>query len=103
MASRGAQRRVTLRGRGIRLSANAAVSLNMAFHELATDAVRSGPLLGDNGPVDVEWTVDRSGPPGLAGIGWLESGGPAVVDTRRPGLGSRSMQQARARALVATS
>ncbi|SFK68078.1 HWE histidine kinase domain-containing protein, partial [Caulobacter sp. UNC279MFTsu5.1] len=87
--------RVALSGPAVRLGPNAAVTLNMAFHELATNAVKYGALSTPDGRVDVDWTVDADA--GTVIIDWRESGGPEVAIPSRRGFGSRLIEQALAR------
>lgn len=71
-------------GRTAELAPQIAVSLTLALHELATNAVKYGALSGSQGQVDVGWTTDE-GPLQLV---WRETGGPAVAPPQRRGLGS---------------
>jgi two-component sensor histidine kinase len=67
----------------------AAVSLVMAFHELATNAAKYGALSNSTGTVAVDWKVVASeSTPRLVGS-WHEIGGPAVAEPARKGFGSR--------------
>jgi PAS domain S-box-containing protein len=81
--------RIRMAGPTIRLGPNAAVTLNMAFHELATNAAKYGALSAAEGRVDVMWSVDRAGGRAIIDITWTERGGPAVARTRRKGFGYR--------------
>ena len=96
--------RVNAGGPGVRLGPNAAVSLNMAFHELATNAAKYGALSVGSGRVDVSWRIVRaiagaaSGPESNAvDICWTESGGPVVARPTRRGFGTRLIEQGIAR------
>ena len=82
--------RVAMAGPTIRLSPNAAVTLNMAFHELATNAIKYGALSTSEGGVEVTWTPEGAG----VVIEWCEFGGPAVNRPNRRGFGSRLIEQA---------
>ena len=99
-APAGQAARVRFSGPTIRLGPNAAVTMNMAFHELATNAVKYGALSTDEGRVDVEWSVVKTEVerPVLA-LDWRESGGPAVAAPTRRGFGSRLIEQGLAREL----
>jgi two-component sensor histidine kinase len=81
----------------VRLSPNAAVSLTMAFHELATNAGKYGALSSVAGRVDVEWKVDSAIEPTVVEIDWRESGGPPVSRPTRRGFGSRLVETGLAR------
>jgi two-component sensor histidine kinase len=73
----------------VRVGPKAAVSLVMAFHELATNAAKYGALSNDTGSLRVEWKeITGSDPPRLF-VKWQESGGPEVGPPRRQGFGSR--------------
>jgi len=91
--------RVAATGPLVTLGVNAAVTLNMAFHELATNASKYGSLSASHGRLDVDWTVDRSIDPAVVEIAWIEQGGPRVEPPRRRGVGSRLVQQGLAREL----
>jgi two-component sensor histidine kinase len=84
------QGRVSISGPAISLGPNAAVTLNMVFHELATNAAKYGALSNDAGHVNVSWALEDNG---AVRIDWRESGGPPVADPRRRGFGSRLIEQ----------
>lgn len=91
--------RVKLSGPNVRLSPNAAVSLTMAFHELATNAGKYGALSVIAGLVEVEWRVDSRIDPTVVEIDWRESNGPPVSPPSRRGFGSRLVEKGLAREL----
>ena len=91
--------RIVSAGPIIHLGPNAAVTLNMAFHELATNAAKYGSLSAGSGHLDVSWTVDRSVSPALVEIAWTERGGPPVKPPGRQGFGSRLLEQGLGREL----
>ncbi len=47
-----------LQGPEVRLSPNAAISLTMALHELATNALKHGALSAAEGSKDLSWELD---------------------------------------------
>jgi two-component sensor histidine kinase len=63
----------------------------MAFHELATNAVKYGGLSSDEGRVDISWAVDESKDSFM--LQWVESGGPAVRPPQKRGFGSRLIER----------
>lgn len=65
--------------------------LAMAFHELATNALKYGALSVPEGKVDVRWAVDADG---SLGITWEESSGPPVVVPTSTGLGTTLLTRA---------
>jgi PAS domain S-box-containing protein len=81
--------RFHINGPHVRLAPKTAVSMAMAVHELATNAVKYGALANDGGWVEIGWTVQ----PVAAGIdlrlSWVERGGPPVTPPERRGFGTR--------------
>jgi two-component sensor histidine kinase len=88
--------RVALMGPAVKLGPTAAVTLNMAFHELATNATKYGALSRPGGRIDVDWGMDE---PGAIVINWRETGGPPVTVPSRRGFGSRLIEQGLTREL----
>jgi PAS domain S-box-containing protein len=84
--------RVEVVGPAVRLGPNAAVTMGMAFHELATNAAKYGALSINSGHVGVRWSVDRSTGPLTLAIDWTERNGPAVEPPGRQGFGSRLLK-----------
>ena len=85
--------RCLIEGPSVRLTAKTAISLAMAFHELATNAVKYGAWLDDHGKVAVTWRID-AGPEGRRlRLEWRESGGPAIAAPSRRGFGSRLIER----------
>jgi PAS domain S-box-containing protein len=89
--------RVEVSGPNVRLSPNAAVSLTMAFHELATNAGKYGSLSAVDGRVAVAWKVDGPTDHPVVEIDWRETGGPPVSQPIRRGFGSRLVEKGLAR------
>jgi two-component sensor histidine kinase len=79
----------SLSRRDIRVGTQTAVSLVMAFHELATNAAKYGALSNSGGRITVDWMVDNRFSPPLLQIDWRESGGPQVAAPTRRGFGWR--------------
>ena len=75
-------------GPDLRLDPNFAVSLGMAVHELATNALKHGAWR-DEGQVSIVTDADDIG----VRITWRESGGPPVSEPARRGFGSRLLQR----------
>jgi PAS domain S-box-containing protein len=84
-------RSFTLDGDDLKLGPVTAVTMGMAFHELATNAVKYGALSVAGGKVLVAW---RMSPPGRLHVEWQEMGGPPVSPPQRRGFGSRLIEQA---------
>ena len=66
----------------------AAQSIGLALHELATNCVKYGAWSAPRGIVTVRWTLEQNVPdsPRLR-LEWRESGGPAVAEPERKGFG----------------
>jgi PAS domain S-box-containing protein len=80
-----AENRVSLEGPGIRLHPRTAISLSMAAHELATNAIKYGALSAASGRVSVRWSTDG----GRFALTWEESNGPTPAPPTRRGFGTR--------------
>lgn len=87
--------RVHIRGETLQLRPKALLSLSMALHELATNAVKYGALSNENGYVDIAWEVTRHEPRlRRVRLRWTEHDGPPVSAPTRRGFGSRLLTQA---------
>jgi len=84
--------RVTIEGEPYALLPAAAQGVAMALHELATNAVKHGALSTPEGQVRVSWTQGSESAPAV--ITWRESGGPAVREPARRGLGMNVLERA---------
>ena len=86
--------RITVEGMGVMLAANLVVSVSLAFHELATNAVKHGSLSVPDGRVDVTWKVVSAARVGRrVEIIWRESGGPPVRPPEHRGFGSQLLER----------
>jgi PAS domain S-box-containing protein len=83
--SRGGTR-TRLEGPSVLLARDAAQTMAVALHELATNAGKYGALSGDEGHVDVTWSQTEDG---SVIIQWTESGGPHVYTPSHAGFGTR--------------
>ncbi|RXF68463.1 PAS domain-containing sensor histidine kinase [Hansschlegelia zhihuaiae] len=92
-------RRIMIGGPEVRLSPTAAVTMTLAFHELATNAAKFGALSRPEGRVSVEWSIDRSRNGGAIDLEWREADGPIVAPPQRRGFGSRLIERGAAREL----
>jgi PAS domain S-box-containing protein len=82
-------RRYELPAHDIQVGPKAAVSLVMAFHELATNAAKYGALSNGDGLLRVDWKVSNEAQPPRLFVRWEETGGPLVRAPTRQGFGSR--------------
>ena len=79
--------RIRISGPDVQLTAAAAQTLGMAFHELATNAAKYGALSNPTGTVTIQWQLTGPEDHGLA-VEWRERGGPPVRPPSRTGFGS---------------
>jgi two-component sensor histidine kinase len=81
------------------------VALHMAFHELATNALKHGALSAPSGRVEVAWSIlrpanDAPPAPAVLDIAWRERDGPPVPGPpARTGFGTRLLEKGLARQL----
>lgn len=86
---------VSIDGPEVLVGQRPAVSLTMAFHELATNASKYGSLSTAAGGVSVEWALEpRAGDEnGDLRLDWREHGGPPLTEPERKGFGTRLLRQ----------
>lgn len=89
VAPYGPAERLRLSGPPVRLPAPAVVSLNLVFHELATNAAKYGALSVPGGHVELRWSAQA----GVVDIEWVERGGPHVAAPARRGFGTHLLEQ----------
>jgi two-component sensor histidine kinase len=87
------QPRFMLIGQPVELSADLAVPVGMALHELTTNAVRYGALSNPTGHVRVQWNVDEVEGTRKLHLEWREVGGPPVKEPQHRGFGSTLLQR----------
>lgn len=81
-----------LAGPDLMLSPKAVEVLTLAFHELATNALKYGALSVSGGKVSVRWaTFEKREKPWLA-IDWVEEGAPSRPPPTRRGFGSELIE-----------
>ena len=86
--------RLSVEGENLQLGTKATLALSVAFHELATNAVKYGALSSARGRVAVRWHVERGeGDSERLKLSWVESGGPPVVPPIQRGFGSRVLER----------
>jgi len=92
---------VSIKGEDVQLKPEAAQSLGLALHELATNAAKYGALSRVRGHVSIAW---KRLPPAWGGVielQWTESKGPKVSGPKRRGFGSMVIEHNLVRALGA--
>jgi PAS domain S-box-containing protein len=90
----GTRQRWTIEGPNIFLAPNEAMTLSLAFHELATNAAKFGALSNLAGRIDVRWSLRDAGEERYLDIEWVERGGPIVEPPLSRGFGSRLLERA---------
>src|SRR5215213_4951637 len=85
---------IALVGEGVTLPPRAALTLAMAFHELATNAAKYGALSVPSGKVEVRWDAAWAAvqTPSRLQISWHEQGGPPVHAPARRGFGTKFIE-----------
>ncbi len=98
-----ARQRFLVNGPEVWLDPRLTLAFTMAFHELATNAVKYGALSNEAGRVVLDWEIaDVVSSPRLR-LRWQEVGGPPVVAPTRTGFGSRLIERALASELGGTA
>jgi two-component sensor histidine kinase len=94
--------RFVVAGPDTRLYPKMAVSFAMAFHELATNALKYGSLSNEAGRVIVKWHIHRASDGPRLKLIWREEGGPEVEEPKKRGFGSRLIERGMAAELRGT-
>jgi len=77
-----------MHGPEVILTADAAQTLSLVLHELATNAAKFGALTKPEGRIAVDWQLDEElVDPRRFRITWRETGGPAVAPPQKTGFG----------------
>jgi PAS domain S-box-containing protein len=82
------QDRLRLAGDDVTLPSNAALTLGMTLHELATNAAKHGALSTAVGEVDVSWSCEGQ----QLVLLWQERGGPEVAPPEQRSFGTRLIE-----------
>jgi two-component sensor histidine kinase len=95
--------RCRIEGPDIQLSPKTALSLTMAMHELAVNALKYGAWSTCTGKVELTWKTYEA-PPGTTRLRleWRETGGPYVSPPARRGFGSRLIERGLATEMAGT-
>jgi PAS domain S-box-containing protein len=89
--------RVSIDGPSVSLSEHAAGGLALAFHELATNAIKYGALRAETGTISIKWTLTPGSDGKLFAMEWKENGGPPVRPPSSEGFGAMVIRQSVAR------
>ena len=87
------QARVEVKGPQVWLNSNTAVTMTLAFHELATNAAKYGALSTNKGRVNIFWEAQPAGEPQEILLQWREGGGPVVDAPSRKGFGTMLIEK----------
>ncbi len=98
----GKEGRFTLDGPDLTIVPKTAISLALAIHELATNAVKHGALSRPEGRVAIRWARVPRGGSARFSLVWEEQGGPEVVEPTRRGFGTRMIERGLAAELAGT-
>jgi PAS domain S-box-containing protein len=85
--------RIEIDGPNIHLSPKATLALGIAFHELATNAVKYGALSNDVGKIRIAWTTEMQSAGERLMLTWRETDGPVVVPPANKGFGSQVIER----------
>jgi PAS domain S-box-containing protein len=89
----GRSERFKVTGENVRFPPKAALALGIAFHELATNAVKYGAFSGESGCVRIAWTIESAPEGDRLKLCWSEENGPPVKPPSRKGFGSRVIER----------
>jgi len=85
------QDRFRIEGPAINVAAHTVTALTLAFHELATNAVKYGALSRAGGVVSIGWGISADA--SRFTLQWREEGGPEVIVPTRRGFGSKLIER----------
>ena len=85
----GRAERSVVTGANVRFPPKAALALGIAFHELATNAVKYGAFSNEAGRIRVSWKIEGD----RLILHWREVDGPPVAPPSRKGFGSRVIER----------
>jgi two-component sensor histidine kinase len=98
----GRAARLVVTGENIRMSPKATLALGIAFHELATNAVKYGAFSNDAGSIRISWAIEPAPPGDRLILHWQEKDGPPVAPPSRRGFGSQVIERGLAHELEGT-
>jgi len=91
-----------LDGPDVPIQPKTAISLALAIHELATNAVKHGALSRPGGGVAIDWCIAEHDEDRRLLLTWRESGGPEVKEPTHRGFGTRMIERGLASELGGT-
>jgi PAS domain S-box-containing protein len=99
--SNGRAERFVITGNNILLTPKATLALGIAFHELATNAVKYGAFSNATGSILIAWTIEPTPEGNRLILHWREKDGPSVARPSRKGFGSQVIERGLAHELEA--
>ena len=99
----GRSERFKVTGANVRFPPKSALALGIAFHELATNAVKYGAFSGDTGCVLIDWAMKAAPGGDRLILTWSEENGPPVTPPSKKGFGSRVIERGLALELGGTT
>ncbi len=84
----GRAERFAITGENVLLPPKATLTLAIAFHELATNAVKYGAFSNEAGSILIDWSVEPAPGGKRLILCWREKDGPPVMPPSRKGFGS---------------
>jgi two-component system CheB/CheR fusion protein len=89
----GERANVVLAGPVVLLEPRAALAMEMAVHELTTNAVKYGALSVPEGTVEVGWSIEHDGDAEHLVVQWIERNGPPVAAPGHRGFGTTLIER----------
>jgi PAS domain S-box-containing protein len=102
MPPSGGGGRFELDGPDLPIAPKTAISLALAIHELATNAVKHGALSQPEGRVAIAWAKTGTRDAPRLSLSWTERGGPPVAVPSKRGFGTRMIERGLAAELGGT-
>ena len=85
---------LVVEGPPVTLQSSMVVTMTLALHELATNAVKYGAMSAPAGQVHVSWVLKKKEGRKVVELTWRETGGPRVSPPTQTGFGSRLLERA---------
>ena len=99
----GRRERFVIEGQTVHLPPKATLALGIAFHELATNAVKYGAFSNDTGTILITWAIEPAPESNRLVLRWQEKDGPQVAPPSRRGFGSQVIERGLAHELEGTA
>lgn len=81
-------KRIFCEGPGIHLSPAAAQAIGMVVHELSTNTVKYGALSGDEGSIEIAWSISQDVTEPIFSMSWSERGKHPIAAPTHRGFGT---------------